>query len=148
MAQLRLKSAFHHSIHLIYGIIYPTRCNFLVWRQKAISIRTGERVGTFVVDSVDYDKKYIFIWETEQEAVCLISVVQVKPFLTPEFLYDALIIDLEGGVCNFNSPDTYLIIATELLDPDDERILSREMDGKKKKELSTSMRRGIYKVVI
>lgn len=53
---------------------------------------------------------------------------------TPKFLSHALVIDLEGGLGSLNSPDTDLISATEVLDPNDDRILSREMDNKRRKK--------------
>lgn len=71
MKSLQLKSALHHAVTPSCNFTYQKGAKVLVLREKSISNRIGEWLGSFFVEDVDCDKKIVFIWDTAQKAARL-----------------------------------------------------------------------------
>lgn len=76
-------------------------------------------------------------------------MAQVTAYFTPELLPHAFINDLEQGFKQFRSPDEEdWIHLTEVLDPDDDRAIGKEMDDAKKNEIKNLLEKGTFKVIL
>ena len=61
MAKLRVNRALKHKAASSTDSIFTPGDEVLVWREKIVNHRIGEWIGPFIVDSVEVDKKIIFV---------------------------------------------------------------------------------------
>lgn len=78
MAELKLKRALHHAVPPSCDRSYQPGDKVLVWREKLIANRIGEWLGPFIVDSVDYIKKLVYIRDGKEGPAKPFNVAQVK----------------------------------------------------------------------
>lgn len=94
MAELRMRRALHHDVPPSCERTYEPGDKVLVWREKLIANRIGEWLGPYDVDSVDYDKKLVFIRDTKVGQARPFNIAQVKPYYSPELPSQAFLVDL------------------------------------------------------
>lgn len=134
MTKLRVHRAMAHAVPLAAARDYQPGDKFLVWCEKQVSNHISGWLGAFEVTGVDYEKKLVFIRDTPVGPSRPFNVVQVKHYFSPELTAHNFVTDIAPSLHQVSSiHDDVDILATEVLDPADDRAMSSEMSDAKKK---------------
>ena len=115
MAKVKLKRAMHHAVPPARDRSYEAGEKVLVWRERIVGNRTGEWLGPFKVDGVNYAKKLVYVRDVDIGPPSPFNGVQVKHYYSPELLAHYFLCDLDKAFEQLKTPTDDMI----LLDPDD-----------------------------
>lgn len=147
MSEIRIKRALHHSVPPCSENTYTANDKVLVWREKVVSNRIGEWMGPYTVRRFDANKKLVYVNISDKEVP--FNTSQVKNYMDPEELSLSFFTELGNALSRFQDPaEEFEILATEILDVDDERSMSEEMKKAKLTEIHNLLKRGTFKAVL
>lgn len=90
--------------------------NVLVYRENPSGTRPGEWLRKYLVTSVDYESKLVFVNNTASNAAKPITMVHVKTYLSQLQISHSHVYDLDRGLNNFAPPEEDLNLATEIIE--------------------------------
>lgn len=150
MAELRVRRALKHSTPTASSRVYSPGDKVLVWREKVVDSRIGEWIGPFTVLAADETKKIVFVQDVRIGAARPFNIAQVKHYNTPETIANSFFAALVKGISWYSSPnaDAEDIYLTEVLDREDPREHSKQMDEAKREEINNLLDRRTFKVIL
>ena len=105
MAELRVRRALKHSTPTASSRVNSPGDQMLVWRQRVVDGRIGERLSPFTVLATDETKKIVFVQDVRIGAARPFNIAQVKHYNTPETLANSFFAALGNGLSWYLSPN-------------------------------------------
>lgn len=99
-------------------------------------------------DKFYLERKLVFVSHSATRLETTFNFAQVRPYLEPKTLAHTHLAYIFTVLNNFKSPSEDLILAVEVLDPNDDHARGPEMSEAKKAEIRALLGRGTFKVVL
>ena len=150
MAEVRVRRALKNSTPSASSRVYSPGDEVLVCRERVVDNGIGEWIGPFTVLAADETQKIVFVQDVRIGAARPFNIAQVKHYNTPETLANSFFAALEKGLswyssANADAEDIYL---TEVLNRDDPRGHSKQMEEAKREEIKNLLDRGTFKIIL
>ena len=156
LAQAKVTRAQRHNTPPATNATYQTGDLVLVWREKVVESRVGQWLGPYTVVTIDVNAEIVIVRKDKESLIKSYNMVRVKTFLAPtesstvfmDILYSVFVGYASNPTCMRSSANVFQMHVTEIIEKDDLRAKSHEMQDAIRNEVRDLTRRGTFKVIL